>query len=55
VLQSVHVDHTSLADDTHLLGRDLGRRGREHARRDFLSPRCLRDYPRISSTMVDAA
>ncbi len=37
------------------LGRDLGRRGKEHARRNFLSPRYLRDYLRIFSTMVDAA
>ncbi len=37
------------------LGRDLGRRGKEHARRHFLSPRYLRDYLRIFSTMVDAA
>jgi hypothetical protein len=55
VLQSVHVGHTSLADHTHLMGRDLGRRAKEHARRHFLSPRYLRDYLRTFSTMVDAA
>jgi len=55
VLQSVHVGHKSLADYTHLVGRDLGRRGKDHARRHFLPPRYLRDYLRIFSTMVDAA
>ncbi|HVP01533.1 MAG TPA: glycosyltransferase [Solirubrobacteraceae bacterium] len=36
------------------LGRDLGRRGKDYARRHFLSPRYLRDYLRIFSAMVDA-
>ena len=29
------------------LGRALGRRGKEHVRRHFLTPRYLRDYLRI--------
>ncbi len=37
------------------LGRRLGRAGKEHARRNFLTPRYLRDYLRIFSAMADQA
>ena len=37
------------------LARQLGRAGKEHARRHFLSPRYLRDYLRVFSTMADEA
>ena len=35
------------------LGRDLGRRGKEHVRQHFLTPRYLRDYLRIFSEVLD--
>jgi len=50
VLQAVHAGHNSLADDTHVVGRDI-----VHARRHVLSPRHLRDDLRIFSTIVDTA
>jgi trehalose synthase len=34
------------------LGRDLGRRGKEHVREHFLTPRYLRDYLRIFSEVL---
>ena len=37
------------------LGRRLGRAGKEHARREFLTPRYLRDYLRVFSAMMDLA
>jgi trehalose synthase len=37
------------------LARELGRAGKEHARRHFLTPRYLRDYLRVFSAMVDGA
>jgi trehalose synthase len=37
------------------LARELGRRGKQEARRRFLSPRYLRDYLRIFSAMADEA
>ncbi len=37
------------------LARRLGLAGKEHARRNFLSPRYLRDYLRVFSAMVDDA
>ncbi len=37
------------------LAKQLGRAGKEHARRHFLSPRYLRDYLRVFSTMADEA
>jgi len=37
------------------LARQLGRAGKEHTRRHFLSPRYLRDYLRVFSAMTDGA
>jgi trehalose synthase len=37
------------------LGRRLGRAGKERARREFLTPRYLRDYLRVFSAMMDQA
>ena len=37
------------------LARRLGLAGKEHARRNFLSPRYLRDYLRVFSAMADEA
>jgi hypothetical protein len=52
MLQPIPVGHKSLADYTHVageLGRRLGRAGKEHVRRHFLTPRLLRDWLRIFS------
>ena len=38
-----------------LLARELGRRGKEDVRKRFLSPRYLRDYLRVFSTIVSEA
>jgi trehalose synthase len=35
------------------LGKDLGRRGKEHVRRNFLMPRLLRDWLRIFTEQLD--
>jgi trehalose synthase len=35
------------------LGRELGRAGKEHVRRNFLMPRYLRDYARIFRSLED--
>jgi trehalose synthase len=35
------------------LAKDLGRRGKEHVRRNFLSPRLLRDWLRIFSGLLE--
>jgi trehalose synthase len=35
------------------LGKALGRRGKEHVRKHFLTPRYLRDYLRIFHTMLE--
>jgi trehalose synthase len=37
------------------LGKALGRRGKEHVRKHFLTPRYLRDYLRIFSELLEAA
>jgi trehalose synthase len=37
------------------LGKALGRRGKEHVRKHFLTPRYLRDYLRIFGELLDAA
>ncbi len=37
------------------LGRELGRRGKAHARTNFLSPRYLRDYLRVFSMIADGS
>ena len=37
------------------LGKALGRRGKEHVRKRFLTPRYLRDYLRIFSELLEAA
>jgi trehalose synthase len=34
------------------LGKALGRRGKEHVRKHFLTPRYLRDYLRIFSELL---
>jgi trehalose synthase len=36
------------------LGKALGRRGKEHVRRHFLTPRYLRDYLKIFTELMDA-
>ena len=36
------------------LGKALGRRGKEHVRKHFLTPRYLRDYLRIFSELLEA-
>ena len=36
------------------LGRELGRRGKEHVRAHFLMPRYLRDYLRIFNELQEA-
>jgi len=36
------------------LGRSLGRRGKEHVREHFLTPRYLRDYLRIFNELRQA-
>ena len=36
------------------LGRALGRRGKEHVRQHFLTPRYLRDYLRIFTGLKEA-
>jgi trehalose synthase len=35
------------------LGKELGRRGKEHVRRNFLMPRLLRDWLRIFTEQLD--
>jgi trehalose synthase len=35
------------------LGKALGRRGKEHVRKHFLTPRYLRDYLRIFHKMLE--
>ena len=37
------------------LGKALGRRGKEHVRKHFLTPRYLRDYLRIFGELLEAA
>ncbi|MEA2320300.1 MAG: trehalose synthase [Solirubrobacteraceae bacterium] len=37
------------------LGKALGRRGKEHVRTHFLTPRYLRDYLKIFTTLQEAA
>jgi trehalose synthase len=37
------------------LGKALGRRGKEHVRKHFLTPRYLRDYLKIFGTLMEAA
>jgi trehalose synthase len=37
------------------LGKALGRRGKEHVRKHFLTPRYLRDYLRIFTDLAEAA
>jgi trehalose synthase len=37
------------------LGKALGRRGKEHVRHHFLTPRYLRDYLRIFGELLDVA
>jgi trehalose synthase len=37
------------------LGKALGRRGKEHVRKHFLTPRYLRDYLRIFADLLEAA
>lgn len=45
--------HDILADPA--LGKALGRRGKEHVRKHFLTPRYLRDYLRIFKRAIDQA
>jgi trehalose synthase len=35
------------------LGKALGRRGKEHVRRNFLTPRYLRDYLKIFGDLAE--
>ena len=35
------------------LGKALGRRGKEHVRKHFLTPRYLRDYLRIFGELLE--
>ena len=37
------------------LGKALGRRGKEHVRKHFLTPRYLRDYLRIFTELLEGA
>ncbi|MEA2318719.1 MAG: trehalose synthase, partial [Solirubrobacteraceae bacterium] len=37
------------------LGKALGRRGKEHVRKHFLTPRYLRDYLKIFGELMEAA
>ena len=36
------------------LGKALGRRGKEHVRKHFLTPRYLRDYLRIFTELLES-
>jgi trehalose synthase len=36
------------------LGKALGRRGKEHVRKHFLTPRYLRDYLKIFTELLEA-
>jgi trehalose synthase len=37
------------------LGKQLGRQGKEHVRKEFLTPRYLRDYLKIFTALLDSS